>query len=85
MSLVRSGVTAYSVFARRKGSLGKRALIRVLVVFGEQPSKELSMQLRGVLIIDGDLGGVEGLDQATDQVENLRLVIRFYQPRELRP
>ena len=65
LSLVRSGVVAYDLFAWREGFLGKRAFVRVLVAFREQPSKELSMQLRGVLVIDGDLRGVKGLDQAT--------------------
>ena len=51
----------------------------------EQPSKELGMQPRGVLVVDGDLRGIQGLDKATNEVKNLRLVIRFYQPRELGP
>jgi hypothetical protein len=48
----------------------------------EQPSEELGMQLRGVLVIDGDLWGIQCLDQTTDEVEYLRLVIGFYQPGE---
>jgi hypothetical protein len=58
--------------------LGKLALVRVLVMLREQPSEEFGMQLRGVLVIDGDLWGAQSLDQPTNEVENLRLVIGFY-------
>lgn len=66
------------MFTRRKGSLRELVLIRVLVVFREQPSEELCMQLRGMLVIDRDLWGTQSLDQTTDEVENLGLVIGFY-------
>ena len=36
------------------------------------------MQLRGMLVIDRDLWGTQSLDQTTDEVENLGLVIGFY-------
>ena len=85
LPLVRSGVATYGVFARRKGGLGKLILVRVLVVFREQSSKEFGMQPRSVLVIDGDLGRTQGLDQATNQVEDLRLVVGFHKPREFRP
>lgn len=51
----------------------------------KQPSKELGMQPRGVLVIDGDIRGIQDLDKAPNEVKNLRLIIGFYQPRELRP
>jgi len=63
------------VLTWRKGRLGKLVLARVLVKLREQSGKELCMQLRGVLVIDGDLGRVQGLDQTTNEVENIRLVI----------
>jgi len=44
----------------------------------EQSGKELGMQPRGVLVVDGDLRGVQGLDQTTNEVENLRLIIGFH-------
>jgi hypothetical protein len=64
--------------------LGKLILGRVLVVFREQASKEFGMQLRSVLVVDGNLGRAQGLDQATNQVKNLCLVIGFHKPREFR-
>lgn len=78
VSLVQCGVTTDGLFARGEGCLGERVPVRVLVEFHEQPSKELSMQLRSVLVIDGDLRRIQGLDQSPNVVENLRLIIRFY-------
>lgn len=66
------------MFARRKRRLSKLILIRILVILREQPSEELGMQLRGMLVINGDLGGVQGLNQATDEVEDVRLIVGFY-------
>jgi hypothetical protein len=78
-------VTAYGLFARWEGRLGNLVPVRVLVLSHEQPSKELSVQLRGVLFIDGDIRGIQDLDESSDVVENLRLVVRFHKPRKLGP
>ena len=48
------------------------------MAFLKQPSEELGMQLRSMLVIDGDLRGIQSLDQATDQVENPGLIVGFY-------
>lgn len=57
---------------------GKLVLVRTLVILREQPGEEFGMQLRRVLVIDGDLRGVQGLYQSADEVEGLRLIIGFY-------
>jgi len=57
--------------------LGKLVPVRVLVIFREQSSEELGMQFRSVFVIDGDLWGIQGLDQTTNEIQNLGLVI-FY-------
>jgi len=85
LSLVWCNIPAYRKFARWEGRLGNLVFVRVLVEFCEQPGEELCVQLRGVFVIDGNLRRTESLNQAADEVENLGLIIGFYQPVELGP